>query len=107
MSNFIIAVIRTLIPIVVGWVVALLVSAGIHIDTDLAAGLIVSLSTLVASLYYIGVAWLERKWPWFGWLLGVARNPVYSVDHLSGSTALSTMTTGQLRSEIHRRGYES
>ena len=77
MSNFLIAVIRSVVPIVVGWLVALLAAASIPVEPDVAVGLTVTLSTLVASLYYIGVAWLERAWPWFGWLLGVARNPVY------------------------------
>lgn len=81
MSNFIIAIIRTVIPILVGWVVALLATASIPVDASIQAGLILSLSTLVSSLYYILVAWLERKWAWFGWLLGVARNPVYEAKH--------------------------
>ncbi|MEB0200565.1 hypothetical protein QN354_02195 [Cryobacterium sp. 5I3] len=78
MSNFFIAVIRSLIPIVVGWIVGLLVSLNVHVDPSITDGLILSASALAASLYYIGVAWLERQFPWFGWLLGVARNPVYA-----------------------------
>lgn len=77
MSNFIIAVIRTVIPIVAGWVVALLTAANIPVEAEVQAGLIVSLSAIVSSLYYALVAWLERKWSWFGWLLGIARNPIY------------------------------
>jgi len=77
LSNFAIAVIRTLVPIVVGWVVALLAAANIPISPEVETGAVLSLSTLVASLYYIGVAWLERRFKWVGWLLGVARNPVY------------------------------
>ncbi len=77
MSNFIIAIVRTIIPIIVGWAVGLLAAINIPVDAEIQAGLIVSLSTLAASLYYVGVAWLERRWAWFGWLLGIARNPVY------------------------------
>ena len=77
MSNFIIAIVRTVIPIIVGWVVGLLAAINIPIEPDVQAGLVLSLSTLTASLYYLLVAWLERRWRWFGWLLGVARNPVY------------------------------
>jgi len=77
MSNFIIAIVRTVIPILIGWLVGLLAAINIPVDAEVQAGLIVSLSTLTASLYYVTVAWLERRWPWFGWLLGVARNPVY------------------------------
>lgn len=78
MSNFIIAVIRTVIPIIIGWVVGLLAAINIPVDPEIQAGLILSVSTLTASLYYVAVAWLERKWAWFGWLLGVARNPIYA-----------------------------
>jgi hypothetical protein len=78
MSSFIVQIIRSVVPIVVGWVVGLLAAAAIPVPADIQAGLIVSLSTLVASLYYVGVAWLERSFPAFGWLLGVARNPVYA-----------------------------
>ncbi|MEB0001594.1 hypothetical protein QN345_00445 [Cryobacterium sp. 10I1] len=78
MSNFFIAIIRSLIPIIVGWIVGLLVSVNVHLDPSIAEGAIASASALSASLYYLGVVWLERKYSWFGWLLGVARNPVYA-----------------------------
>lgn len=77
MSNFVIQIIRTVVPMFVGLLVSLLASVAIPIPESIASGLELSLGTLAASLYYIGVAWLERKWSWFGWLLGVARNPVY------------------------------
>lgn len=87
MSNFVIAIVRTVIPILVGWLVGLLAAANIPVDAEVQAGLVVSLSTLVASLYYVGVAWLERRWKWFGWLLGIARNPVY--DAVASTVARS------------------
>jgi hypothetical protein len=82
MSNLIIATIRTLVPYAVGLVLALVARV---IPLDLPAGTIEGatgeLVLLIGSLYYIGVAWLERKFPWFGWLLGVARNPIYEPKH--------------------------
>lgn len=78
MSNFLVQIIRSVVPIVVGWVVGLLAAASINVSPEDQATLVVSASTLAASLYYIGVAWLERTYPVFGWLLGVARNPVYA-----------------------------
>ena len=77
MSNFFIQVIRSLVPIVVSFIVGLLAAVSIQLPAEVTAGLSLSLGTLAGSLYYIGVAWLERKWSWFGWLLGVARNPIY------------------------------
>lgn len=108
MSNFIIATIRTLVPIVVGWLVAQLALANIPVDQPTVDGLILSVSTLVASLYYVAVAWLERRWPWFGWLLGVARNPVYSHSRRTGDTSdprLATFTVEDLRAELAHRIY--
>lgn len=77
MNQFIIAIIRTIVPIVVGAVFAWLLSLGIPLPEDVKTEVTAGLTVLLSSLYYIGVAWLARKWAWFGWLLGVARNPVY------------------------------
>lgn len=76
MQNYIIAVIRTLVPLAVGWIAAHL-HALIPALPAPPAEAVETITVLVASLYYIAVAWLERKFPWFGWLLGIARNPVY------------------------------
>lgn len=81
MSNFIIAIIRTVVPIIVGWVIAQLARVGLDMPAEVVAETTTNITLLAASLYYIGVAWLERKWAWFGWLLGVARNPVYEPKH--------------------------
>lgn len=81
MSNFFIAIVRSLVPIVIGWIVGVLAAINIPVEPEIQAGAVLSLSTVAASLYYIAVAWLERQWPWFGWLLGVARNPVYEPRH--------------------------
>jgi hypothetical protein len=84
MSNFITAVIRSLVPIVVGWIVGLLAAINTRVEPEIQTALILSVSTLAASLYYVTVAWLERKYAWFGWLLGIARKPVYnSGDHVA------------------------
>jgi nicotinamide riboside transporter PnuC len=85
MSNFIIAIIRTVVPMIVGWAVALLASINIPLPDDVVVGVTLSIATLAGSLYYIAVAWLARKWKWFGWLLGVARNPVYAPVDLANT----------------------
>jgi hypothetical protein len=77
-NTFVIQIIRTVIPLAVAFVVSLLARIAIPIDPAVVDELSSGLGLLVASLYYIGVAWLERRWAWFGWLLGVARNPVYA-----------------------------
>lgn len=77
MSNFIIQLIRTVVPFVVGWVFAQLASLGLHLPAGTEEELVASLTLLVGSLYYAAVAWLERRYKWFGWLLGIARRPDY------------------------------
>ncbi|MDJ0338276.1 hypothetical protein [Cryobacterium sp. PH31-O1] len=79
MSNFFIAIIRTFVPIAVGAVVGWLASVGLELDPEVQAQAVLGISTLAASLYYLGVAALAAKVPAFGWLLGVARNPVYTL----------------------------
>ena len=92
MSMFFVQVIRSVVPIVVGWLVGLLAAASVTIPAETESALVVSVSTLAASLYYIAVAWLERTYPVFGWLLGVARNPVYAGKHEVLVTAPDTAT---------------
>ncbi|MDY7528445.1 MULTISPECIES: hypothetical protein [unclassified Cryobacterium] len=79
MSQFIVATVRTLVPILVGFLLGQLARLGLEVSGPVADGLIVSIQTTAASLYYVAVAWLERKFPWAGWLLGIARNPVYDL----------------------------
>ncbi|MGW3153662.1 hypothetical protein [Streptomyces sp. NPDC001089] len=66
---------RTAVPLVVGWVAALL--ARIYIDVDEAA-LSQALVGAFALLYYGVFRLLEAKVsPSFGWLLGLAKPPIY------------------------------
>ncbi|WP_329272066.1 hypothetical protein [Streptomyces sp. NBC_01451] len=67
---------RTAVPIIVGWVGALL--AHIYIDVDEQA-LSQSLAAVFAVVYYGLFRLLEAKVsPAFGWLLGLARPPAYT-----------------------------
>lgn len=77
MSNFIIQLIRTLVPIAVGWLFAQLAALGLGLPPGTDETLISGLVVVFSGLYYAAVAWLERRFKWFGWLLGVARRPDY------------------------------
>lgn len=77
MSAFIIQLIRTIVPFVVGWFLAQLAAAGLNLDPDAGRQLTEALTLLLGGLYYAAVAWLERRYKWFGWLLGIARRPDY------------------------------
>lgn len=82
MGNILTSFIRTLVPTLVGAVVAFLVARGL-IDAATApetAAQITSVVTPIAiGLYYAVARWLESKVDGrFGWLLGLAKAPGYS-----------------------------
>lgn len=78
MNSFVISQIRTYVPILVGALVAWLITVGVELDSDTQAGIIVALTGLLQGLYYFIVRLLEKKWPKIGVLLGVASKPVYT-----------------------------
>lgn len=66
--------IRTLEPMTVGLVTALLIRHGVHLDATATA----LLSQMVAGGFYVGVRLVEHYVsPKFGWLLGLAKPPAY------------------------------
>lgn len=69
------SVIRTLVPVVVGSILAGLASIGL----DLPEGLVTEVvATVIITLYYAAVRLLETHVsPAWGWLLGVAKVPQY------------------------------
>jgi hypothetical protein len=68
------SVVRTIVPIVVGLVVALAAKAGLHLTSASVTPIIAS---GVGAAYYAAVRLLEQKWPALGVLLGSATQPVY------------------------------
>jgi hypothetical protein len=77
MSQFVIALIRTIVPAAVGSVFAWLATVGFALDAETQAALVIALVALFTGLYYAGVTWAAKKWPWFQWLLGVNVTPEY------------------------------
>lgn len=73
MSDFIASLIRTWVPIAIGF----LVSWGL-LPTDLSDEAVLALSALIMGAYYLLARALERKWPVFGWLLGLPKTPTYT-----------------------------
>lgn len=69
------AIVRTVVPFIVGFVVAVLAKAGLSIDST---ALETALVPVVGGLYYAGVLWLQKNVnPNFGWLLGSPALPGY------------------------------
>lgn len=80
MNSFIISQIRTFVPIVVGALVAWLITLGIELDAETQTSLVITLTGVIQAVYYFLVRLLEKKWPQVGVLLGVASKPVYTVN---------------------------
>lgn len=79
--NLYVSLVRTILPILVGWVGALLAQWGFHIENAV-------ISADLAGLFSIGYYTLFRALeahahPGWGWLLGMARPPQY--DQQSGA----------------------
>jgi len=66
--------IRTIVPMIVGWLGALLTDWGWDWTNQAVTQFVV---VIIGAAYYIIVRLLESKWPAAGKLLGVARTPVY------------------------------
>lgn len=78
MSNTSTSIIRTLVPLVAGWIITWLVAKGFSIDQGALENVLYG---LFSGLYYIVVRFVELKWPAFGVLLGVAQQPSYEGTH--------------------------
>lgn len=77
MNDFVTSLIRTNVPIVVGALVAWLVSVGIEVPEGSETPLVVGVTALSIAVYYSAVRWLEARWPAFGYLLGTKAEPKY------------------------------
>lgn len=77
MSDQIVSLIRTWVPVAIGSVLTWLVGLGVVIPEDAEAGLAVGLTGVTIAVYYAVVRFLEKRWPWFGYLLGRKTPPTY------------------------------
>ncbi len=75
LSNLVTSVIRTVVPTIIGAVLAALAKQGLSIDqAEVSAWLV----PVLISAYYTVVRALEIKYPSIGWLLGVPKSPGYA-----------------------------
>ncbi len=71
------SIVRTIVPIIVGAVVAFFVGRGVTLDPEFETLLGSALTLAFSGLYYIAVRLLETYvTPKLGWLLGLAKSPV-------------------------------
>lgn len=77
MSDLLVSLIRTWVPVAVGGLLSLLAAQGVEFDPTTEQGLIVGLTGLITAVYYFGARLLEQKWPSLGILLGSKKQPTY------------------------------
>ena len=69
------SIVRTIVPLAIGQIVAYLATIGIVLPDDVMAALTVVLGFIVTTVYYLVVRFLEQKFPKLGALLGWAAVP--------------------------------
>lgn len=74
-SDFAISLVRTLVPIIVGFVLAQAARAGLDIDESDLTNVV---NAVVIGAYYSIVRFAETKVPGFGWLIGYPIQPSYT-----------------------------
>jgi hypothetical protein len=69
------SLLRTVVPVAVGWLISLPVVGALGIDSSVLTTLVTALATIV---YYVAVRLIERfLLPEVGWLLGYPAEPAY------------------------------
>lgn len=72
--DYLVALVRTVVPVLVGLIVSSLAKAGLEVDPGVVSGLV---DALFIGGYYAAVRYVEAKWPTAGWLLGWKGAPTY------------------------------
>ena len=79
MIDYVASLIRTWVPVGVGFVVTLLATKfNFVVDDETKAQGIAFFTAILTGVYYAAVRLLEKKNPKFGWLLGLAKTPEYA-----------------------------
>jgi hypothetical protein len=73
-SDYLVSLVRTFVPVVVGYLLSVLTGLGIDVDPTAAETII---SGLFIGGYYALARALEKAQPWFGVLLGWKATPTY------------------------------
>jgi len=78
LSNFVVSLIRTYVPLAVGFALTWLASSlKVVVDPSSQAGLVALMVAVLSAAYYFLARLLEKQWPWLGVLLGAVAAPKY------------------------------
>lgn len=83
-QNYLVSVIRTVVPFLVGTIAAWLATKHITLDADSTRFLTLFIEGIAGVTYYLLVRSLEHVNARFGWLLGYAKMPTYVVSPTPG-----------------------
>lgn len=84
------SVVRTFVPIIVGFTLALFTSWNITPDPEFEAALTAALTAGFSALYYLVVRLFEvYVSPKLGWLLGLAKTPEYTDEKGKDDASIS------------------
>jgi hypothetical protein len=86
------AVVRTVVPAIVGTILAFFASHNIHVSTQWEDWLTAGLSMGLTGLYYVLASLLQSRWPLAGLLLGSTARPTYTGRHRKTSAELDPTT---------------
>lgn len=75
-GDALIALLRTVVPMVVGWVLARLA-----LPPDVGAQVELLMTAVITAGYYALIRALSARWRGFGWLLGYPSDPHYEPRH--------------------------
>ncbi|MEV7675103.1 hypothetical protein [Streptomyces sp. NPDC088752] len=87
------AVIRTIVPAIVGAVISFLIARGIQVDDKSTEALTYVLTVVLTGAYYVVILKLEARWPSLGILLGSTARPIYEGRHRKASSDPATATS--------------
>ncbi|MET7363256.1 hypothetical protein ABZS76_33130 [Streptomyces sp. NPDC005562] len=88
------ALVRTVVPMIVGAVLSFLATYSVHVDTATEHALNLGLTGVLGATYYVVVYALESRWPALGFLLGSNARPMYAGKHRKASSDPTTATSG-------------
>lgn len=87
------AVVRTIVPVIVGAILSFLATRGITVDSNFNEALIFVLTAVITGVYYVVLLKLESRWPIAGVLLGSTARPTYEGRHRKASISPATATS--------------
>ncbi|MGH1563022.1 hypothetical protein [Mumia sp. DW29H23] len=93
MSDLIPSLIRTYVPLAVGWLVGLLAAVRIDVSTSGQLALASLLGGVAALGYYLAARWLTTRVPSLSWLLGTPTAPTYGGPSVSNLLPAIIRTT--------------